>query len=109
MMSARQFFHEHYQGMCWAVPTWAFKFAESYAGYLAGASLPSPAPQDEQSPEESFSEEDIRRNGLSADVFGLIHDLAYDHEGRERFQYRTRAQAILRAASPVGSADKEQG
>ncbi len=29
------------------------------------------------------------------DVFELIHDLAYDHEGRARFQYRARAQKIL--------------
>ena len=28
-------------------------------------------------------------------VFDLIHDLAYDHDGIERFQYVARAQKIL--------------
>jgi len=43
-----------------------------------------------------FNDDMIQRNDLPRDAFELIHDLAYDHEGRERFQYRSRAQAILR-------------
>lgn len=44
-----------------------------------------------------FNEDMIRRTGLPADVFGLIHDLCYDHEGRDREQYKTRAQEILKS------------
>jgi cephalosporin hydroxylase len=42
-----------------------------------------------------FNEDRICRNDIPKDVFGLIHDLAYDHEGRDRWQYRDRAQALL--------------
>jgi cephalosporin hydroxylase len=42
-----------------------------------------------------FNEDKIVRNDIPKDVFGLIHDLAYDHEGRDRWQYRDRAQALL--------------
>lgn len=48
---------------------------------------------------EVFSDDDIRRGDLPADAFQLIHDLAYDHEGRERTQYKIRAQAILKRPS----------
>lgn len=42
-----------------------------------------------------FNDELIVRDDLPRDAFLLIHDLAYDHEGRERFQYRSRAQQLL--------------
>lgn len=45
----------------------------------------------------AFHEDQIRRNDLPRDAFQLIHDLAYDHEGRDRRDYRKRAQAILKA------------
>jgi hypothetical protein len=44
----------------------------------------------------SFNEDMIVRVDLPRDVFELLHDLAYDHQGRERFQYRARAQKILK-------------
>lgn len=46
-----------------------------------------------------FSDDDIRRNDIPRGAYLLLHDLCYDHEGRERFQYRQRAQGILRADS----------
>lgn len=42
-----------------------------------------------------FTEDSIRRSDLPRDVFQLLHDLAYDHEGRDRWQYRSRAQEAL--------------
>lgn len=42
-----------------------------------------------------FNDDKIVRMDIPDDAFKLIHDLAYDHEGRERFQYRERAQRIL--------------
>lgn len=49
-----------------------------------------------------FNEDMIRRKGLPADVRGLIHDLCYDHEGRDREQYKKRAQEIMkRDKSPL--------
>ena len=47
-----------------------------------------------------FNDELIVRDDLPRDAFLLIHDLAYDHEGRERFQYRSRAQKML-MQSPI--------
>ena len=44
-----------------------------------------------------FNEDQIRRVGLPMDVFGLIHDLCYHHDGRDVNNYVERAQAILRA------------
>jgi hypothetical protein len=44
-----------------------------------------------------FTDNQIRRNDLPRDAFQLIHDLAYDHEGRDRKDYRKRAQAILKS------------
>jgi hypothetical protein len=44
-----------------------------------------------------FNEDMIRRRGLPADGRGLIHDLCYDHEGRDRKQYQRRAQEIMKA------------
>ena len=53
----------------------------------------------------TFNDDLIVRDDLPRDAFLLIHDLAYDHEGRERFQYRSRAQQILMQSdiSPVAS------
>lgn len=45
---------------------------------------------------KKFTEDDIVRTDLPKDVFELIHDLAYDHEGRDRSNYKTRAQEILK-------------
>jgi hypothetical protein len=58
---------------------------------------------------KKFTEDDIRRDDLPRDVFELIHDLAYDHEGRERFQYRKRAQAILKSRGRVGTGEDDNG
>jgi hypothetical protein len=44
---------------------------------------------------KKFNDSMIRRHNLPEDVFGLIHDLAYDHAGRDRWQYRGRARRIL--------------
>ena len=44
-----------------------------------------------------FSEDKIRRNDLPRDAFQLIHDLCYDHEGRDRDDYKKRARKILAA------------
>src|SRR5678815_4872573 len=52
-----------------------------------------------------FDEDMIVRDDLPRDAFELIHDLAYDHEGRERFQYRSRAQQVLMAQNEVGDCD----
>jgi hypothetical protein len=46
--------------------------------------------------QKRFTEDDIRREDLPRDAFELIHDLAYDHEGRDRNFYRYRAQDILK-------------
>ena len=43
-----------------------------------------------------FTDDDIRRTGLPKDVFGILHDLAYHHEGRDVWDYVKRAQAALR-------------
>ena len=44
-----------------------------------------------------FNEDDIRRSGLPKDVFGILHDLAYHHQGRDVWDYVRRAQAALRS------------
>jgi hypothetical protein len=52
-----------------------------------------------------FNEDMIRRRGLPQDVRELIHDLCYDHEGRDRKNYQRRAQEIMKrekSPSPVG-------
>lgn len=64
------------------------------------ASVPAPAPST-----EPFNEDMIARTDIPRDVFGLIHDLAYDHKGRERFQYRSRAQKLLMSANYCGNCD----
>ena len=46
---------------------------------------------------KQFNEDMIRRQRLPADVRSLIHDLCYDHEGRDRKQYQRRAQEIMKA------------
>jgi hypothetical protein len=43
-----------------------------------------------------FTEDQIRRTDLPHDVFGLIHDLCYHHDGRDVNNYVQRAQDILR-------------
>jgi len=57
--------------------------------------------------EHDFSEDDIRRDGLPADVFGLLHDLCYHHDGRDVWNYVRRAQEMLRAVA--SSQGGEQG
>lgn len=42
-----------------------------------------------------FTEDDICRSDIPRDAFVLIHDLAYDHDGRDRRVYRRRAREIL--------------
>ena len=44
-----------------------------------------------------FNEDKIRRVDLPRDAFQLIHDLCYDHEGRDRDDYKKRARKILMA------------
>lgn len=44
-----------------------------------------------------FTEDDIRREGLPVDVFRLIHDLCYHHDGRDVWNYVKRAQEILKS------------
>jgi hypothetical protein len=44
---------------------------------------------------KKFTDDDICRSDIPRDAFLLLHDLAYDHEGRDRWQYRRRAQEIL--------------
>lgn len=56
-----------------------------------------------------FNDGLIRRHDLPEDVFGLIHDLAYDHEGRDRWQYRTRAQEILKRSEFIPDAKTKPG
>lgn len=51
-----------------------------------------------------FTDDAIRRNDLPLDAFQLIHDLAYDHEGRDRRDYRKRAQAILKSDMDITKA-----
>ena len=46
-----------------------------------------------------FNEDEIRRSGLPSDVFGILHDLAYHHEGRDVWDYVRRAQVALRTES----------
>lgn len=46
--------------------------------------------------EEEFNDDMIMRTGLSEDVRSLIHDLCYDHAGRDRELYKIRAQAIMK-------------
>jgi hypothetical protein len=53
-----------------------------------------------------FHDNLIRRNDLPRDAFVLIHDLCYDHEGRDRAGYRKRAQAILKADCDTASPAK---
>jgi len=43
-----------------------------------------------------FTEDDIRRNDLPRDVFVILHDLCYHHEGRDVWDYVRRAQDALR-------------
>lgn len=52
-----------------------------------------------------FNEDLIVRGDLPRDVFELIHDLAYDHEGRDRSNYMHRAQKILQTVSEVAPSD----
>jgi hypothetical protein len=42
----------------------------------------------------------IRRRDLPLDVFNLLHDLCYDHKGRDRKFYKLRAQEILKRDKP---------
>lgn len=56
-----------------------------------------------------FNDALIKRHDLPADVFGLIHDLAYDHEGRDRWQYRNRAQEILKVPHFLADAKTTPG
>lgn len=46
-----------------------------------------------------FNEDMIERDGLPKDVFGLIHDLCYHHDGRDVNNYVQRAQEILKTPS----------
>ena len=55
-----------------------------------------------------FNEDMITRTDIPHDVFTLIHDLAYDHEGRDRFQYRTRAQQLLMASNRANQHQERQ-
>ena len=52
-----------------------------------------------------FNDDDIVRRDIPQDVFGLLHDLAYDHEGRDRSQYMNRARQLL--ANPQQTASEE--
>jgi len=45
---------------------------------------------------KEFTEDQIRRTDLPHDVFDLVHDLCYHHEGRDVSNYVARAQQILR-------------
>jgi len=54
-----------------------------------------------------FSDGDIRRDGLPHDVFELLHDLCYDHIGRDRESYQLRAQQILSRKSLARWTPKE--
>jgi hypothetical protein len=52
-----------------------------------------------------FNDDMIRRKFLPADVRGWLHDLCYDHEGRDPKNYKKRAQEIMKAErspEPVG-------
>jgi len=46
-----------------------------------------------------FTDDSIRRKDLPRDVFELLHDICYHHEGRDVGDYVKRAQAALSAAS----------
>ena len=48
-----------------------------------------------------FTDDDIVRRGLPHDVFGLLHDIAYHHYGRDPFDYMRRARACLKQGNPV--------
>lgn len=52
-----------------------------------------------------FSDDMIRRTDLPTDAFRLIHDLCYDHAGRDRSNYAKRSRAILRRKNPTALAE----
>jgi hypothetical protein len=45
---------------------------------------------------EEFNDDMIHRSDLPEDVFGLLHDLCYHHDGRDVSDYVSRAREILR-------------
>lgn len=45
----------------------------------------------------SFNENMIKREGLPIDVFRIIHDLCYHHDGRDIASYVKQARKILRS------------
>lgn len=51
----------------------------------------------QKSGSERFNEDQICRNDLPRDVFVLLHDLCYHHDGRDVWNYVERAQNILRS------------
>jgi hypothetical protein len=65
-----------------------YQFAEAYAAWLGAPDV------------ARFNDDDIRREGLPEDVFGLLHDLAYHRYGRDIYSYVSGAQEILRGAEP---------
>ena len=69
--------------------------AVATAGCKATVSTLIPERKRLRPPLAKFTEDSIRRKGLPRDVFLLLHDLCYDHEGRDRRSYMLRAQAIL--------------
>jgi hypothetical protein len=49
-----------------------------------------------------FREDDVRRNGLSPEIFGILHDLAWSHVGQREWKWESlikRAQDELRRNS----------
>ena len=47
-----------------------------------------------------FTDDSIRRDDLPRDVFELLHDICYHHDGRDVGDYVRRAQAALSVAPP---------
>ena len=52
----------------------------------------------------AFNEDRIRRGDLPRDVFVLLHDIAYDHPGRDRRMYALAAQNILSSKTDLRDA-----
>lgn len=48
-----------------------------------------------------FNDDDIRRRDVPVDCFLLLHDLAYDHLGRDRTLYALAAQRILSSPTDI--------
>ena len=68
----------------------------AFASEVERETLERAAKSIDNRPEYRFSEDDIRRDGLPKDVFGLLHDLCWHHDGRDVWNYVRRAQEMLR-------------